>query len=166
MPQYETSGTIEHALQRKAAAEGIPISGTLELTDACNLHCNMCYVRHGVPACGMLDGTAWISILEQLRDAGTLYVLLSGGEPLLHPDFMEIYLAAQRMGMVVSVNTNAAIIDEEWADFFADYPCKRLNISLYGADAAAYDALCHRAAAFEKSAMRLNYCMSAACAAG
>ena len=38
-----------------------------------------------------------------------------------------------------------------WADFFATYPPRRINITLYGADAASYDRLCHFPQGFDQT---------------
>ena len=42
------------------------------------------------------------------------------------------------------------MIDEEWADFFAKNPPRRINITLYGSDANVYNNLCHYPEGFEK----------------
>ena len=56
---------------------------------------------------------AWLDLARQAKEQGLLYLLLTGGEPLLHPDFREILTALHRMGLLVSVNTNGTLIDEE-----------------------------------------------------
>lgn len=55
------------------------------------------------------------------------------------------------MGMILTINTNGTLIDEEWADFFAKYKPRRMNITLYGADDQAYENLCHYKGGFEKT---------------
>ena len=58
----------------------------------------------------------WIKLAHQMKDAGTLFLLLTGGEPLLFPGFKEVYIELQKMGMILTINTNGTLIDEEWAD--------------------------------------------------
>ena len=70
-----------------------------------------------------------------------LFLLLTGGEPLLFPDFKTLYRRLRNLGMILTINTNGTLLDEAWADFFATYPPRRINITLYGADAASYDRL-------------------------
>ncbi len=55
------------------------------------------------------------------------------------------------MGMILTINTNGTLLDEAWADFFATYPPRRINITLYGADAASYDRLCHYPQGFDQT---------------
>ena len=145
---------IEQMLVERAFRMRLPIACTLELTPLCNFDCRMCYVRlSGEELRGrgrLLSGSEWLRIAEEMKTAGVLFVLLTGGEPLLHPDFREIYRGLISMGMIVSVNTNGSLIDEEWADFFAENRPRRVNITLYGADEATYEKLCRAKGQFEK----------------
>ena len=79
--------------------------------------------------------------------------LLTGGEPLLFPGFKELYIELQKMGMILTINTNGTLIDEEWADFFQKYKPRRMNITLYGADDQAYEQLCHYPGGFQKTCL-------------
>ena len=76
---------------------------------------------------------------------------MTGGEPLLFPGFKEVYIELQKMGMILTINTNGTLIDEEWADFFQKYKPRRMNITLYGADDQAYEQLCHYPGGFQKT---------------
>ncbi|MCD7819131.1 MAG: radical SAM protein [Lachnospiraceae bacterium] len=150
MDVYEPQGNMEKALQAKADAMNIPLCGALELLPLCNMDCNMCYIRHSVSELEqpLLHASDWLRMMEEARKAGTLYVLLTGGEPLLYPEFKELYLKLQEMGFVLTVNTNGTLFNEEWADFFTSHICKRFNISLYGASNETYARLCHNPQGF------------------
>ena len=67
------------------------------------------------------------------------------------PGFKELYLALKAEGMVLTLNTNGTLLDEQWADFFARHKPRRVNITLYGADDAAYETLCRCPGGFEKA---------------
>ena len=97
----------------------------------------------------MRTGQEWLTLGKEMADAGTLFLLLTGGEPLLHPDFKEIYLGLKKLGMIITINTNGTLIDKEWAAFFGENKPRRINITLYGADAATYGKLCHYPAGFD-----------------
>ena len=64
----------------------------------------------------------WKDILRQAADLGALSVRFTGGEPLLRPDFAELYLFARRLGLQVMLFTNARLITPELADLFARVP--------------------------------------------
>lgn len=55
------------------------------------------------------------------------------------------------MGMILTINTNGTLLGESWADFFAEYRPRRINITLYGADAASYNRLCHYPQGFDQT---------------
>lgn len=144
----------EQRLMGRAGQLGLPITGGLELLPLCNMNCDMCYVRLSraeMEARGRLrSGREWLELGRQMARAGTLFLQLTGGEPLLHPDFKEIYLGLKKLGMILTVNTNGTLIDEEWADFFGAIKPRRINITLYGASEETYGALCHYPGGFDR----------------
>ncbi|MCD8383683.1 MAG: radical SAM protein [Clostridiales bacterium] len=153
MELYETESPVEDYLRAKADALRYPLGGGFELLPLCNMNCNMCYVRHNVSELEqpLLTKEEWLHIAQEAKEAGVLFLLITGGEPLLYPEFRALYLALREMGFILTVNTNATLIDEEWADFFAENPCRRLNVTLYGASNETYDRLCHNPKGFTQT---------------
>lgn len=146
MELYHIDSPAEHLLRQKADREKIPLGGAIELLPLCNMDCKMCYVRKSkaeMDAEGtMLTCDQWLHIADQALDMGMLYLLLTGGEPLMYPDFKRLYRELTCKGIILQVNTNGTLIDEEYADFFSTYGCRRLNITLYGKDDDTYARLC------------------------
>lgn len=128
-------------LHDKGAREGIPVSGTFELTQRCNFNCEMCYVHDCKQKTDPLSAQDWLKLAEQAKDAGTVFLLLTGGEPLLRDDFEYIYTALSKMGFLISINTNGSLF-ERYSKLFNELPPTRVNVSLYGADNASYKKLC------------------------
>lgn len=155
MYDLDNMDSMEKRLIQKAYIKQAPINGSLELLPLCNMNCDMCYVRLSkaeMEQKGRLrTKEEWISLAHQMKDAGTLFLLLTGGEPLLFPEFKELYKELQNMGMILTINSNGTLINEEWADFFAKHKPRRINITLYGADDQAYGKLCHYPAGFQKT---------------
>ena len=147
--------TIERQMFAKAADKRLPLYGILELLPLCNLNCDMCYVRMSKQEqeqVGRLRTISeWLTIAEDMAKAGTLFVLLTGGEPLLYPEFRTLYLKLLELGMIVTINTNGTLITKEWADFFAEHKPRRVNITLYGANNETYEKLCHFPNGFDKA---------------
>ena len=142
-------------LQAKAGRMGIPLSGTFELSPVCNFSCKMCYVRKTQKEVqcsprGILTLEDWRRIAREARDAGMLYLLLTGGEPLLWPDFWTLYDELIDMGFLISINTNGSLIDEEAIAHFRRKPPLRINITLYGASDETYRNLCGQDHVFSK----------------
>ena len=149
------ASSVERTLINQAKAKKIPINGSLELLPLCNMNCDMCYVRLGreeMEQKGRLRTVdEWLEIGHQMKEAGVLFLLLTGGEPLLYPDFKSLYRSLRGMGFILTINTNGALIDQEWADFFEKNKPRRINITLYGADEATYEKLCHYPGGFTKT---------------
>lgn len=152
--QIETN-TIEKAMLCRASAAQRPITGTLELLPICNMNCDMCYIRLSRTEMEkkgrMRTADEWISMGEEMERAGVLFLLLTGGEPLLFPDFRRLYLSLRERGIILTVNTNGTLIDADWAAFFGENKPRRINITLYGAVDRAYETLCHYPGGFEKT---------------
>ena len=85
-----------------------------------------------------------------------LYLLLTGGEPLLWPDFWSLYEELIRMGFLISINTNGSLIDGEAIERFRKMPPTRINITLYGAGDVAYERLCQVKGVFTKVEQAIN----------
>lgn len=134
-------------LFNKASQRKIPLSGTFELSPVCNFACRMCYVRktpqevaaHPRPLMAL---DQWLEIAREARDAGMLYLLLTGGEPFLWPGFWELYEQLTRMGFLISINSNGSLIDEAAISRLRENPPTRINITLYGAGDETYQRLC------------------------
>ena len=105
-----------------------PLFANLELTTACNLRCVHCYNT---------DDHLFLPLevvkakLKELRQLGTLFVGLSGGEPLLHPHIKEIIDACDEQGIIVQLLTNATLLDNELVDLFCSKSVQVIKVSLY-----------------------------------
>ena len=130
----------------KSRKSGAPMSGTFELTSRCNLDCRMCYIHKRAndqtAIQGELSASDWINYAKEAQKSGMLLLLLTGGEPLLRPDFREIYIACINLGILISINTNGTMIDESMVEFFKKNPPLRVNLTLYGASPETYQRLC------------------------
>lgn len=152
---------ISDYLHQKASAKKIPINGTFELSPVCNFACKMCYIRK-TPAQIKEEGKQlipwqkWLELAKQCHEAGTLYLLLTGGEPFLYPDFRKLYEELHKMGFLISINTNGTMIDEETVEWLKDWAPCRINITLYGASPETYKRICGHADGFEKTLKAIN----------
>lgn len=147
--------TVSDYLYRKAADNRIPLGGTFELSPVCNFSCKMCYVRktpEQIRAEGkrLRSWEEWLELGRQCREEGLLYLLLTGGEPFLYPDFRKLYTGLHELGLVLSINTNATLIDKETVSWLKDHAPQRLNITLYGASRETYRRVCENADGFDR----------------
>ncbi len=141
-------------LQEQAVRNGVPLHVSLALTYRCNLQCVHCYaLPKKDPAHAELSTEAWIALATEAAEAGTLSMLLTGGEPLSRPDFIEIYNAVRRLGIYVTVFTNATLINERVIEAFLAAPPRMVEVSVYGATPESYAQITGHSEAYD-SAMR------------
>ena len=132
----------------------IPLAGSLEVTRRCNLRCVHCYLgpqaERQRAATGEMDTAKILDIIDQVTDAGCLYLLITGGEPLLRDDFPVIYRHAKERGLLVTVFSNGTLITEKVLMLFSDLPPHEVEISLYGATAPTYERITGVRGSYEK----------------
>lgn len=149
----ETSAQIRRALTVKCAGAGIPVHGTFELTPRCNLRCRMCYVRmtpeEMAPIGVERTAKEWLKLAQEAKDAGLIFLLLTGGEPTLRSDFPEIYEGLAKMGFSISINSNGTRFTPEIRKLFHQLPPAQINITLYGLSRTEYANLCGNPDAYD-----------------
>ena len=142
-----TEPHIAAYLHAKGRSQGIPVSGSFELTARCNFNCPMCYV-HMTPEqlekSGQKELTAaqWLDIARVAQQRGMVFALLTGGEPFVRKDFFEIYDGMRQMGLMISINTNGYMLQGELLERLLKTPPYRINISLYGGCNETYKKMC------------------------
>ncbi|MFZ3138773.1 MAG: radical SAM protein [Thermodesulfovibrionales bacterium] len=137
---------------KKTAQLRIPLSGTLDLTHRCNLRCVHCYLGHSRNMLQKeMDTKQILSLIDEFTEAGCLYFLISGGEPLLRSDFPDIYRHAKNNGLIVTVFTNGTLITNTVLELFHDLPPYAIEISLYGATSSTYEKISCVPGSYEQS---------------
>lgn len=111
-----------------------------EMTRACNLNCIHC--RAG--ACpeadpNQLSTEEGISLIDGIRSVGTPILIMTGGEPLLRPDFFDLAKYAVKAGLRAVVATNGVLVNDSIARELAKVGIPRASISLDGASAGDHD---------------------------
>ena len=135
-------GEFSEWLHRKVGDQRIPISGSLEVTMRCNLRCQHCYIpmeRRASSSNGELSLLEIKRILDEVTDAGCLWLLLTGGDPFIRQDFLDIYAYARRKGLILTLFTNGTLLTRRIADYLAEWRPFNIEITLYGATQETYE---------------------------
>jgi radical SAM protein with 4Fe4S-binding SPASM domain len=136
----------------KAAALRVPLMGSLDLTYRCNLRCIHCYIpekERRDPSPEMETGRV-IELIDEVVEAGCLFFLISGGEPLLRGDFPAVYRHARESGLLVTLFTNGTVVTEESLALFAELPPYVVEVSVYGATEETYEKVTGVRGSFRK----------------
>jgi len=147
-------GELSKGLMAEVNALRLPANGTLELTNRCPLECVHCYNNLPMNDRGArrteLTTAEHMRVLDELAEMGCMWLLLTGGEILARPDFLEIYRHAASKGMLLTLFTNGTLITERIADALAALPPFAIEITLYGRTKATYESLTGIPGSFEK----------------
>lgn len=146
---------ITAVLYKDAAEKSIPLGGTFELTPLCNMNCKMCYIRMTKEQMEkegrMRTVEEWLDIAAKAKEMGMLFLLLTGGEPFLYPGFWELYSKLKQMGIMVSINSNATMLDDEIIEKLIKNPPYRMNVTIYGGCDRTYKELCNHETGYTRA---------------
>ncbi len=130
-------------LHTQLNGQRLPIDGSLEVTSRCNLRCVHCYIN--IPAGDLeaqkkeLTYKEICNILDQIVDEGCLWLLLTGGEPFVRPEFLNIYTYAKKKGLLITLFTNGTLLTPYIADYLSELPPHSIEVTLYGVTQETYE---------------------------
>lgn len=156
IPTLSSNVDFMNAFNARIAAGRIPFSGSFELTRRCNLKCIHCYCGDRSAAAPVNQRPEEVSTgaacdyLSQASDAGCLFMVLTGGEPMLRPDFAAIYRHAKSCGFLISVFTNGTVVKDSLIELFRELPPHGVEITVYGASAGTYERVTGDAGAYNR----------------
>lgn len=106
----------------------------LSLTDRCNLKCKHCVASACIDKTDHMDTEDWKNVITQVVTLNPEQINLTGGEPLIRPDFCEIlkYLRINYKG-TITLSTNALLLDDKLTEMIKEN-VDGVSISLDGFD--------------------------------
>ena len=121
---------------------------TYEINLGCNFSCEHCYLEQR-PFEGLALAEK-LRMIDMLVEMGVFWFQITGGEPLIDPDFPAVYEHAHRGGMMIEILTNGSrLARPHLLDLFQRRRPHKITVSLYGASAATADRLTRTKGAFK-----------------
>jgi len=130
-----------HELMVRAGQAHVPVTVLLEVTFRCPFRCRHCYTHLPHQTAPDRATAFWLDVLDQLARAGTLFVTLSGGEPLTRSDWPELLSACVRRGFYTTLFTSGYRVNETAADGIAATGVAAVELSYYSHEAAVFDRI-------------------------
>lgn len=124
---------------------------TWEITNTCNLRCLHCYNDAGPHRTHFFSIKEIECIIDKLDNMNVGRISLSGGEPLMHPHFLDSITMLRERGIPWSIFSNSTLIDEEMAKILVDNGVRKVTTSLDGSTAASHDFLRGVKGSFQKT---------------
>ena len=131
-------------------------SVTFEVTHKCNLSCKHCYSNSGKKRYDELTMGEMRKLIDELANIGVFNIVLSGGEPLLHPRIFDIIECIRSKPMSCIVFTNGTLITEEVVQKFKEYSVLSVAISIDGARAETHDSFRGVKGSFDKTVQAIK----------
>jgi MoaA/NifB/PqqE/SkfB family radical SAM enzyme len=145
MQTQASYGEFSQRIHSRQLGTRLPTEVAIEITRRCPLNCLHCYnnlpmndaaARHEELTCAEHR-----RLLDELAEAGCLWLLYTGGEIFARADFLEIYRYAKSKGFLITLFTNGTLITPRVADLLAEWRPFGVEITLYGATRETYEAL-------------------------
>jgi len=147
----EASDRLRYQARPGGAVSRAPVVVVWNATARCNLACIHCYSSSGREADdGELTTAEGLALIDDLAAFGVQVLLLSGGEPLMRPDWTDLIAHARERGLRVSLSTNGTLLDAGAARRLKDLGITYAGISLDGMK-PTHDRFRGRAGAFESA---------------
>ncbi len=145
---------FSNELHQRVLPHRIPINGAIEVTHRCPMICAHCY--NNLPMSDQqallreLSAEEHCRILDEMAEAGCLWLLYTGGEIFAREDFLDIYTYAKQQGFLITLFTNGILVDERLADYLVRYRPLSIEITLYGSTKETYEAVTSVPGSYEK----------------
>jgi radical SAM protein with 4Fe4S-binding SPASM domain len=118
-----------------------PLAGQIEFTYRCGFNCIHCYCKGLEDKNKELSTTQWKKVLDELESQGCVYLGLSGGDPLIRKDFLELYAYAKKKCFIITIFTNGQALSRRTLDYLAKSPPFSLEITLNGITQKTHEAI-------------------------
>jgi radical SAM protein with 4Fe4S-binding SPASM domain len=141
----------------KAKAHNVPLVTTIELTQGCNFKCNHCYNfdRQEKLMSDINENTLEVErvekLVEELSEAGALYLNLSGGEVLLYPHLERVIKKGYENNLEVRLKTNGSLLSQSRCEKLKQAGLSGMDISLYGMSEESYLILTNSSKGFKQT---------------
>lgn len=124
----------------------------LYLAGTCNLRCRHCWIDpgFGTESQRFLPWSELRKIIVQAQELGLRAVKLTGGEPLMHPEILDILSGLHQMGLKLRMESNGTLIGDRQAEVLRETSTD-VSISLDGPTAELHDSLRGVPGAFDRT---------------
>ncbi|MDR0710642.1 MAG: radical SAM protein [Spirochaetaceae bacterium] len=112
----------------------------LELTTRCNERCVHCYIPHEAKNHDM-DSALLLALIDQCGVMGVGQIIFSGGEPMLHPGFLEAVSKAGWEGLKLRIFSNLTLLNDDTLTAFKAFHIHEIQASLYSVDPDIHDGI-------------------------
>lgn len=146
----ESNNTTQDFLNKYYDNRPILTSIHIEITSECNERCIHCYIPHENKN-KEIDSELFYNIIEQCRDMNVLNLTISGGEPMLHTNFLDFIKKCTEYNFSINILSNLVYFNEEIFNIFINNPLISVQTSLYSMDENIHDNVTQVKGSYKKT---------------
>jgi radical SAM protein with 4Fe4S-binding SPASM domain len=136
-----------------------PLSAMIEVADRCNEACVHCYQVQGQK--GEMSTDELRRVMDELSEMGVIFLTISGGEPTLRKDFLELVEHARKRRFAVKIYSNGLRIDEKLANRLGELAVQEVQLSLYSRKPEVHDGVTRVPGSFERTVQAAKHLRAA-----
>lgn len=123
----------------------------IAITECCTFNCKWCYASSNQEHDQNMPLDMYQKILKVLKKSGIKQITLGGGEPLQHPDFIEIVRLSTELGFITNINTNAFFLDNNLINKLLKFNVSQIAIDIESTFALEHDTIRGKQGSFNKA---------------
>jgi len=127
----------------------------IEITSRCNERCLHCYIPHEEKTRD-IKPELFYRVLQQCKEMGVLNVTLSGGEPMLHKEFIQFLNRCNKLNFSVNVLSNLTLLTKDILEEMKANPLLSVQVSLYSMDSSIHDEITCLKGSFENTMRNIS----------
>jgi len=144
---YAELGAVQKAFEPESQTAGADTKDApwlrslqLEVTTLCNEKCIHCYIPSETKEDGVMMPLSQVkAIIDSFVRMSGLRIILSGGEPFLHKDIIEILTYCREKDLMIFIHSNVSLLNAETLKFIKELNVFNIQVSLYSMDEAVHD---------------------------
>lgn len=122
----------------------------IEIVNECNERCVHCYIPHDKKN-KILPLDLFYKVLEESRKLNIIHVSISGGEPLLHKEFIPFLRKCKELDLSVNVLSNLTLLNDMIIDEMKKNPLLSVQTSIYSMNPLVHDSITKKSGSLEKT---------------
>ena len=125
-----------------------PLAVQIALTYRCYYDCCHCYCSNQPK--NELGFSFWKKVIDQIRSLGCVQLTFTGGDPMLHKDFPDIYRYARKSGFLVTIMSTGYGLNKKIYDVLENYPPFSIEITVNSLDKKNYERIIRTRNTFDR----------------
>lgn len=146
----KSEGNVENTNKKTVDNNELLRSVHIEIVNECNERCVHCYIPH-YEKNKILASDLFYKVLEESRKLNIIHISISGGEPLLHKEFIPFLRKCKELDLSVNVLSNLTLLNDNMIDEMKENPLLSVQTSIYSMNPLVHDSITKKSGSFEKT---------------